>query len=115
VIIQGVEGSDGAIGFVGFAYADQQGSQLTKLEIDGGDGCVEPSAGTIADGTYPLSRSLYLYVNTDKVATNDTLKAFVDYYLSDAGIASVTDADYVAIPSERLDASQTTWAGAEGS
>jgi phosphate transport system substrate-binding protein len=114
VIIQGIEGSEGALGFVGFAYADQQGGQVTKLEIDGGDGCVEPSADTISDGSYPLSRSLYIYVNTDKVATNDTLKAFVDYYLSDAGIASVTVADYVAIPSDRLDASRQTWAAAEG-
>ena len=72
-------------------------------QIDGGDGCVEPSAETISDGTYPLSRSLYIYVNTDKLATNPALAAFVDYYLSDAGIAAVTDADYVAIPQERLD------------
>ena len=115
VIIQGIEGSNSALGFVGFAYADQQGSAVTKIEIDGGDGCVEPSASTISDGTYPLSRSLYIYVNTDKVATNDTLKAFVDYYLSDTGIASVTAADYVAIPSDRLDASRSAWSAAEGS
>ena len=115
VIIQGIEGSDSALGFVGFAYADQQGDAVTKIEIDGGDGCVEPSAATISDGSYPLSRSLYIYVNTDKVASNDTLKAFVDYYVSDAGIASVTDADYVAIPSERLNKSRAAWAAAEGS
>jgi phosphate transport system substrate-binding protein len=115
VIIQGIEGSDSAIGFVGFAYADQQGGAVTKIEVDGGDGCVEPSAATISDGSYPLSRSLYIYVNTDKVATNDTLKAFVDYYMSDAGIASVTNADYVAIPAERLDASRAAWTAAEGS
>ncbi len=115
VIIQGIEGSNSALGFVGFAYADQQGGAVTKIEIDGGDGCVEPSATTIADGTYPLSRSLYIYVNTDKVATNDTLKSFVDYYMSDAGIASVTQADYVAIPSERLDKSRAAWSAAEGS
>jgi phosphate transport system substrate-binding protein len=115
VIIQGIEGSDSALGFVGFAYADQQGDAVTKIQIDGGDGCVEPSAATISDGSYPLSRSLYIYVNTDKVASNDTLKAFVDYYMSDAGIASVTDADYVAIPTERLDASRAAWTAAEGS
>ena len=45
VIIQGIEGSDSALGFVGFAYADQQGDSIKKLQIDGGDGCVEPSAG----------------------------------------------------------------------
>ena len=114
VIIQGIEGSDSALGFVGFAYADQQGDNVKKLQVDGGDGCVEPSAETIADGTYPLSRSLYIYVNTDKLATNPALEAFVDYYLSDAGIASVTDADYVAIPQERLDASRAAWQAAAG-
>jgi phosphate transport system substrate-binding protein len=114
VIIQGIEGSDSALGFVGFAYADQQGDQVAKIQIDGGDGCVEPSASTIAHGTYPLSRSLYVYINTDKVASNDTLKAFGDYYLSDEGIKSVTEADYVAIPSERLDESRSTWTAAEG-
>src|SRR3954467_15603095 len=78
VIIQGIEGSNSSLGFVGFAYADQQGDQIEKVQIDGGDGCVEPSADTIRDGSYPLSRSLYIYVNTDKVASNPTLKSFVD-------------------------------------
>jgi phosphate transport system substrate-binding protein len=112
VIVQGVEGEDGGLGFVGFAYADQQGGNVTKLQIDGGDGCVEPSSDTISDGSYPLSRSLYIYVNTDKAASNPALKAFVDYYLSDEGITSVTDADYVAIPQERLDASRQSWESA---
>jgi len=114
VIIQGIEGDDTSLGFVGFAYADQQGDKVKKLEIDGGDGCVEPSADTISDGSYPLSRSLYIYVNTDKLATNPTLTSFVDYYLSDEGIQAVTDADYVAIPLERLDASRQSWSDASG-
>jgi phosphate transport system substrate-binding protein len=114
IIIQGIEGSDSSLGFVGFAYADQQGDSVKKIAIDGGDGCVEPSAQTISDGSYPLSRSLYIYVNTDKLATNPALKPFVDYYLSDAGIAAVTDSDYVAIPQERLDASRSAWQAAAG-
>jgi phosphate transport system substrate-binding protein len=112
VIIQGIEGSDTSLGFVGFAYADQQGDNIKKLQVDGGDGCVEPSADTISDGSYPLSRSLYIYVNTDKIATNAALAPFVDFYLSDEGIASVTDADYIAIPQERLDASRQAWESA---
>jgi phosphate transport system substrate-binding protein len=114
VIIQGIEGDDTSLGFVGFAYADQQGESIKKLQIDGGDGCVEPSSETISDGTYPLSRSLYIYVNTEKIQSNPTVKPFVDYYLSDEGIASVTDADYVAIPSERLDATRQAWTAASG-
>jgi phosphate transport system substrate-binding protein len=114
VIIQGIEGSESALGFVGFAYADQQGDNVKEITIDGGDGCVAPSPDAIADGSYPLSRSLYLYVNTDKASTNPTLQAYVDYYLSDAGIASVTDADYVAIPAGRLDATRQAWSQAGG-
>ena len=41
---------------------------------------------TIADGTYPLSRSLYIYVNKDKLAENEALQAFVDLYVSDEGL-----------------------------
>ena len=64
--------------------------------------------------SYPLSRSLYIYVNTDKLATNPAVKPFVDYYLSDEGIQAVIDADYVAIPQERLDATRQAWAPAAG-
>ena len=111
IIIQGIEGSDTSLGFVGFAYADQQGGSVTKLQIDGGSGCVEPSQETISDGSYPLSRSLYIYVNTDEAASNPSLKAYVDYYLSDEGIASVGAADYVDLPADRIAATRQTWAG----
>jgi phosphate transport system substrate-binding protein len=112
VIIQAMENDDSALGFVGFAYADQQGESIKKLQVDGGDGCVEPSKDTIADGSYPLSRSLYIYVNTDKAASNAALKAFVDYYVSDEGIQAVTDADYVAIPADQLEATLQAWTNA---
>jgi phosphate transport system substrate-binding protein len=112
VIIQAMENDQSGLGFVGFAYADQQGESIKKLQIDGGDGCVEPSTDTIADGSYPLSRSLYIYVNTDKVASSPALKAFVDFYLSDEGIQAVVDSDYVAIPQDQLDATRQAWASA---
>ena len=69
-------------------------------------GASSPSSDTIADGSYPLSRSLYIYVNTDDAASDAAVKAFVDYYLSDEGIQSVVDADYVAIPPDQLDATR---------
>jgi phosphate transport system substrate-binding protein len=113
VIIQAMEGSPSALGFVGFAFADQAGDQVKKIQIDGGDGCVEPSKSTIADGTYPLSRSLYIYVNTDKLASAPALKSFVDFYMTDDGIkTAVTQSDYVQLPQDRIDASRSTWQNA---
>lgn len=112
VIIQGIEGSDTSLGFVGFAFADQAGGQVKKIAIDGGSGCVAPSHDTIADGSYPLSRSLYIYVNSDKVTSNPALKSFVDFYLSPDGLASVSEADYVNMPADQVQATKDAWAKA---
>jgi len=113
-IIQAMAGSDSSLGFVGFAFADQNSDSVKEIQVDGGSGCVTPSHDTIADGSYPLSRSLYIYVNTDKVASNPSLKAFVDYYVSNEGIAAVGQADYVDLPAERIAATQAKWQSAEG-
>jgi phosphate transport system substrate-binding protein len=111
VIIQGIEGSDSSLGWVGFAYAQNAGTGVKELQVDGGDGCIAPTYDTISDASYPLSRSLYIYVNTAKVAANPALKAFVDYYLSDEGIQAVNQAGYVDLPADRLDAARATWSG----
>jgi phosphate transport system substrate-binding protein len=115
VIIQALEGSPNAIGFVGFAFADQAGSSVKKVAIDGGDGCVEPSQDTISDGSYPLSRSLYIYPNTDTAKKDDAVKAYVDFYVSDAGLnEAVQEADYVVLPPDRQDATRSAWRSAIG-
>ena len=115
VIIQALEGSPNAIGFVGFAFADQAGSSVKKVAIDGGDGCVEPSQDTISDGSYPLSRSLYIYPNTDTAEKDDAVKAYVDFYVSDAGLnEAVQEADYVVLPPDRQDATRSAWQSAIG-
>ena len=110
VIIQAMEGSPGALGFVGFAYAEGAADQIKIIQVDGGDGCVEPTRDTIADGSYPLSRTLYIYVNKAKISSNPALKAFVDLYLSDDGVkSSVQQAGYVDLPDDQIASSRSTW------
>ena len=112
VIIQAMEGSPSAIGFAGFAFAESAGEAIKEIEVDGGSGCVAPSAETIADASYPLSRSLFIYVNTDKVAENPAIAAYVDFYLSDEGLStSVGEAGYVNLPADRIEAVRSAWAG----
>ncbi len=116
VIITAMEGTDSALGFVGFAYAQDAADQVKEIQVDGGSGCVAPSAGTIADGSYPLSRSLYIYVNNAKVAESDALKAFVDYYVTDDGLKTAVDeTGYVELPADRIEATRTAWTAASGS
>jgi len=113
VIIAAMEGADAPLGFVGFAYAEEAGDAIKEIEIDGGSGCVAPTTETIADGSYPISRSLYIYVNTAKAAENPALTGFVDYYLSDAGLVDVVnEVGYVGLPAERIEATRSAWASA---
>jgi len=109
VIIENIAGSDGTLGWVGFAFADENSDSVTSLEVDGGAGCVAPDAATIASGEYPMSRPLFIYVNTDEAASRPELAAFVDYYLSDEGIAAVTEADYIAVTPDVLEQTRSAW------
>jgi phosphate transport system substrate-binding protein len=107
-IIQGIEGADGSLGWVGFAFAEEAGDGVKELEIDGGDGCVAPSAETIADGTYPISRPLFIYVNKAKAEENEAVAAYVDFYL-EAGLDQVAEVGYVDLPEEDVTASRDAW------
>jgi phosphate transport system substrate-binding protein len=119
VIITAMEGSDTPLGFVGFAFAENAGDQVKILQVDGGDGCVEPTRDTIADASYPLSRTLYIYVNKAKISESPAVKAFVDYYMTDTGVVTaVQETGYVELPADQIEASRSTWetesAGAGG-
>jgi phosphate transport system substrate-binding protein len=110
VIIENIEGSDTSLGWVGFAFAEEAGDQIKEIPISAepDSDCVEPSADTIADQSYPLSRSLYIYVNTAKAAENPAVAAYVDFYLSDlAGV--VADAGYVPLPDDVAAETTSAW------
>lgn len=108
VIIQGIEGSDTSFGWVGFAFA-RQATGVKVLEVDGGDGCVAPTDETIADNSYPASRPLFIYVNKANAEENEALETFVDFYLSDEGIGSVSEVGYVDLSAEALEEARTRW------
>lgn len=114
VIIQGISGSDSSLGWVGFAYYVQNEGSVQAIPIaEKGDDCVEPTTDTIQDGSYPISRDLFFYVNKEKAEENEALQAFVDYYLSDEGLASVAEAGYVDQPRREIDATIEAWEGME--
>ncbi len=109
-IIAAMEAEDTPLGWVGFAFAEEAGDQVKELAIsfEGGEG-VEPTADTIADGSYPISRSLYIYVDKAKAEENPAVAGFVDYYLSEEGIANVSEAGYVDLPEDQLEETRSTW------
>jgi phosphate transport system substrate-binding protein len=109
VIVQGIQGSPSSLGWVGFAFA-REAEGVKILDVDGGDGCVTPSDETVGDGSYPISRPLFIYVNAAMAEENESLAAFVDLYLSDEGIASVAEVGYINLADDDLDSTRARWA-----
>ena len=83
VLVQGVAGDKGALGYFGHSYWQENKSKLKLVAIDSGDG--KPIAPTttevIRSGVYkPLSRPLFLYVNAESYKRPE-VRAFLEFYL----------------------------------
>jgi phosphate transport system substrate-binding protein len=115
VIIEGLSGNATSLGWVGFAFYENNTDAVRAIPISAEpDGeCVEPTAETIASNEYPISRDLYIYVNAANAEDNEALAAYIDYYLSDEGIASVSEVGYVSLESATLEETRGVWEGKE--
>jgi phosphate transport system substrate-binding protein len=112
VIIEGIAGADTSLGWVGYAYAEENLDKVKFFEVAKEHSCVAPTAETIADNSYPLSRDLFIYVNTEKAAANPALAAFVDFYLAAGTIAAVNDfVGYINLADDVLAESRSAWDG----
>ena len=68
VLVQGVSGDQGGLGYFGFSYYEQNADALNLVSVDEGSGCVAPSSETIQDGSYsPLSRPLFMYPSAEAI------------------------------------------------
>lgn len=115
-IIENVAGSASSLGWVGFAFAEENKDAVKEVAVskEPGGECIAPSAETIADGSYPISRLLYIYVNKAKAAENPAVRAYVDFYLAEGTISSVLETvPYVNLPAEQLTESRSTWDASE--
>ena len=60
-----------------------------------------PTAETVSDGSYPISRPLFIYVNKAKAAANPAVADYVDFYLAEGTIAKVLETvPYVNLPAD---------------
>jgi phosphate transport system substrate-binding protein len=101
VIVQGVSGDKGALGYFGLSYYEQNKDRLKALGVDGGDGCVEPTVENAQSGSYkPLSRPLFMYVKKDALARPE-VKTFLQFVLdNEQDIAE--SAQFVPLTDEQL-------------
>jgi phosphate transport system substrate-binding protein len=100
VLVRGVAGNEGGLGYFGYAYYEENKDTLTAVAIAENEAKpgVLPSRQTIEDGSYqPLARPIFIYVNATSGAFKPHVKAFVDYYL-EKGRSLIEEVKYVPLP-----------------
>lgn len=99
-LVEGVKQDPNAIGYFGLAYYETQKEQIKAIAVDSGDGAVFPSRETVEAGEYqPLSRPLFIYINSSAAQKNPELQALIEYYLEQAPNI-VQEVGYVPLPEE---------------
>ena len=79
-IVQTLTKTPGALGVFGYSYLEENMDKIKGATVNG----VKPTAGAIADGSYPLSRSLFIYVKKANLNVTQGLQEFVTEFVSDA-------------------------------
>jgi phosphate transport system substrate-binding protein len=106
VLVQGVSGNEGGMGYFGLAYYEENKDKIRALPVSAKAGApaVEPTFDNVKNGKYiPLSRPLFIYVNATAAAFKPEVKAFVNFYLDNAP-ELVKEVKYVPLPTEDYDA-----------
>ena len=106
ILVTGVAGDRGAIGFFGCAYYFENQDKVRAVPVVNGAGeAVMPDAETIENGTYePFSRPLFIYVNKDAMAKPE-VRAFADFYF-EVGPELTEEVGYVRLPQSVYDAAR---------
>ncbi|MBL8424500.1 MAG: PstS family phosphate ABC transporter substrate-binding protein [Candidatus Accumulibacter phosphatis] len=99
VLVQGISGDKGALGYFGFAYYIENQKKLKAVAIDGGKGPVAPTPENVDNGSYqPLSRPIFIYVS-EKSLEKPEVKEFVEFYMKSAA-PLVKEVKYIPLPAK---------------
>jgi phosphate transport system substrate-binding protein len=98
VLVQGIGNDELALGFLPFAYFEENAAKLKLVPVDGGKGGgpVTPTPETIEKGVYsPLSRPVFIYVSKP-AAKRPEVRRFVEFFLKNAE-SLVREVNYVSL------------------
>lgn len=103
ILVKGVAGDKGALGFIPLAYYLENAKKIKALAIVNKAGkAVLPARESVENSSYnPLSRPLFIYVNAE-AAKRTEVKDFVTMYLRDASMI-VPEVKFVPLPKKAYD------------
>lgn len=104
-LLQTLTRTPGALGVFGFSFLGQNRDRVKAAAIDG----VQPTAAAIADGSYPLARTLYVYVKKNALERTPGLRPYLAEFLSEAASGKggyLLDQGMIPLPPQELVASR---------
>lgn len=104
VLVQGVEGDIYAIGYFGYAYFLENADRLKIISVEG----VEPTADSAEDGSYPLSRPLYIYSDGGIMQAKPQVADFINFYLTYVN-EEIIDVGYFPASEDALNQARQNW------
>jgi phosphate transport system substrate-binding protein len=108
VLVQGVAGERGALGYFGYSYYVENRTRLKLVAVNAGRGCIAPSIGTVQSYRYkPLSRPLFIYAKRASFRRPE-VAAFLGYALNNQA-AIARRADFVALTRRQAAKARTAY------
>jgi phosphate transport system substrate-binding protein len=101
LIVQKLEANPAALGIFGFSFLDQNIDKLQGSAIQD----VAPTFENIADGKYPIARSLYFYVKNAHVGVVPGIREYIAEFTSDAAIGEdgyLADKGLIPLPEDEI-------------
>ena len=111
MLVTGVAGERGAMGYFGYSYYTENRRRLNAVQIRNPktDACVAPGVNTVHNNTYkPLSRPLFVYAKGSSFKRPE-VQAFLDYVF-DNEIRIAQRARFVPLTKVQLARARTNFA-----
>jgi len=110
VLVQGVTGERGGMGYFGFSYFEENQNRLRAVQVRNPktDQCVSPSVANVHNNTYkPLARPLFIYAKGSSFKRTE-VQAFIDY-IFDNEVAIAKRAAFVPLTKVQLKRARTNF------
>ncbi len=102
LIVQKIEANPNAVGIFGFSFLEENKNKIKSIHVGG----VEPTYENIANGKYPASRALFIYVKKAHIGVIPGMKEFLTEYVSAKAIGEdgyLVKKGLIAMPKEEME------------
>jgi phosphate transport system substrate-binding protein len=97
-----------AVGIFGYSFLIENTDSVKGVSID----TITPSAANIASKTYPISRSLFMYIKNDHISNVPAITEYVKMFLNQDIVGEdglLTDMGLIPMPDEMISASRDSF------